>query len=308
MTLVSAIGRQDRSLALLFGVSVYDRGEEGYSSLCPRVDNNIDALEELLTKYARFTEVKKFINPERVDIISTLETFRPNEPYVDTLLVYYCGHGDVGGGNYYLTGRDSFPSAKSSCLLFRDFEREFLRFPARKRILILDSCFSARAIDSTLADGGTAVIAANVERLTGANYENGLDNPQRGLFVFASSDRDQSSSTGLDDADHTAFSGLFITTLKTGITRVQREFLTLNEIAAQVQQMAKSGNLPIPSPLISLTLGLRTLPSTMVFVSTQALCRTPTRLMCKMPLNTMTKLAYSGAQGSRGQALQLGKP
>ena len=75
------------------------------------------------------------LNPTYGQLGDDLEEIRTKHIGIDTLLVYYCGHGVVQGGKYYLTGTNSSDSVAGK-LSFDTFEDNFLAIRAKRKLLI----------------------------------------------------------------------------------------------------------------------------------------------------------------------------
>lgn len=88
------------------------------------------------------------------------------EQTLDTLLVYYAGHGLLTPeGQLYLAVKETMPGRVRYSGLPFEWVREALRdSPAAIRVLILDCCFSGRVIE-TMAD--PAAFAADATEVTG---------------------------------------------------------------------------------------------------------------------------------------------
>src|SRR5262249_47997374 len=149
-----AVFDADSSFAVIFGVAHYEAGSP-FESM-DWVGGNLTALKGILTDpdIVGFRDdphhFRLRLNPTNNRLGKELFPFR-SLPDIDTFLVYYCGHGVVAGGHYFITGTDAGESSIEK-VRFEGFEDEFLRIKAQRKILILDSCFSARAITGKLAD------------------------------------------------------------------------------------------------------------------------------------------------------------
>jgi hypothetical protein len=243
------------SLAVLFGVANYER-RDLFDSM-PWVENNVVVLTELLTDPDLFGFAKDrvfpVIDPKNGAIAERLDQIREQQAGLDTLLVYYCGHGVVEGGRYFLTGSDAAKTAAQK-LAFEEFEKIFLRINAQRKILILDSCFSGRAISGHLADANS-ILESNIDRLTSGEHQHVLvDKTRKGTYVLASADKDQPAKSANDSGDLTAFTDLFVKRLKTGFLHVDGERITINSIVEAVS--ADAVQLDIPKPVQSDKFGL----------------------------------------------------
>jgi hypothetical protein len=234
------------SFALLIGIATYEK--PNYESL-PWVANNLKRLKSLLVDpYIFGFQVERVldrIDLTRGEIAEELESIRNKALSLDTLLVYYCGHGVVSSGKYYITGRDA-GDIPTWNLGFDEFENIFLRINAQRKILILDSCFSARAITGHLGDANS-VLETNVEHLADQELKRKEALPNRiGTFVLASADRDKPSPAKDGSGDFTAFTALLVTRLSNGLPNIEAERLNLNTIADALAIEATNNELPVP--------------------------------------------------------------
>jgi hypothetical protein len=214
------------------------------------IANNLTALEAVLVnpdligfnKDPHHLRVR--LNPTNVIIGRELYSFR-SVPNIDTLLIYYCGHGDVSGGSYFLTGTDARESPFEK-LPFERFEDEFLRIKAQRKILILDACYSGRALSDHLGESAS-ILETNVDRLTekGKNYA-GSNDAKQGIYVIASADCNKPAGAKDDQGRLTAFTSLFVRQLKTGLPHRNDSRLSLNDIMDVVKVQAMQQGLPEP--------------------------------------------------------------
>ena len=150
----------------------------------------------------------------------------------DLLLIYYAGHGLIGGRRHdlYLALPDSeWGEPEFNSLEYAKLRNAILDSRASTKIVILDCCFSGRVIADTLADTTTAVLG-QIE----------VD----GTYVLTSASHDE-VSLALPGERHTAFTGRFLQLLYTGI-RGARELLTINDIYQELVRLMAAESLPIP--------------------------------------------------------------
>ena len=78
----------------------------------------------------------------------------------DLLLVYYAGHGVLSrNGDLYLSLHDTrFRAPEYSALRFETVRGTFVHSPAASRVVIVDSCYSGRAIGQTLGADDQEII------------------------------------------------------------------------------------------------------------------------------------------------------
>lgn len=149
----------------------------------------------------------------------------------DLLLFYYCGHGLIGGmrdRQLYLSVRETDSGRVAyTALPFEAVRNDFLSSRAARRVVILDCCFSGRAIGGTLSSEDQE-IAAQV-RIDSA-------------YILASAPADQSALV-LDGERHTAFTGRLFEVLNEG-KKGSDEALTLADIHGLLQDRLRAAGLP----------------------------------------------------------------
>jgi hypothetical protein len=148
----------------------------------------------------------------------------------DVLFVYYVGHGLVGpSGELYLATKQTDPDALSFSALSYASIREALRdSPARIRVVVLDCCFSGRAIGQ-LADPGSVILG-----------QLAVD----GTYVLTAT-ASNTPALAPDGAPHTAFTGTLLDILS-GPARDSTGPLTLGEIYRQLRRIMVARGLPVP--------------------------------------------------------------
>ena len=150
----------------------------------------------------------------------------------DLLLVYYAGHGLVGGRRHdlYLGLPDSeWVEPEFNSLEFDKLRSAVLDSPACTKVIILDCCFSGRVVTDTMADPVSEVIG-QVE----------VD----GTYVLASAHRDEVSLI-IPGEDHTAFTGRLLKLLHEGVPG-GAELLTIDDLYRQLLTRMRAEGLPHP--------------------------------------------------------------
>jgi uncharacterized caspase-like protein len=230
-----------RSRAVLLGVSFFPRDSERLPAL-PSVRNNLRDLSRLLAD----PEVMGFDSRHIVvvdDRPSSEMLSRLAEVAVDaedTLVVYYAGHGLIGGTQLYLTGSDSSERMiEFDGMPFERLRKALNASPARKRILILDCCYSGRAAE--LMGTTKAMLQANIEDIEGA-------------YVLASSGGTE-AAVAPEGARHTAFTGELVRILEHGIEGAAAT-LRLSEMYRELLlSLRRNPKLPEPQQSASKTVG-----------------------------------------------------
>lgn len=151
----------------------------------------------------------------------------------DLLLVYYAGHGLVGGRRHQLYL--ALPDSEWAAPEFNSLEYEKLRdavldSPAETKVVVLDCCFSGRALGDSLAGGGAS------ERLGQLAVA--------GTYVLTSAQRDQ-VALALPEEEHTAFSGRLIRLLREGVVGGP-ELLTVDVLYRRLRAIMEAEGLPTP--------------------------------------------------------------
>ena len=147
--------RPAESAAVLIGSAEYASG--AIPDLAG-VRNNLSDLYDVLSgdRQGGFdpARVHRILNPG-LTVAGSVATIGAD--ITDTLLVYFAGHGTVGSdGELYLSLPGTTPGLEEyDALPYQKIRQAIVDSPARRRVVILDCCFSGRAID-VMSGGGTA--------------------------------------------------------------------------------------------------------------------------------------------------------
>lgn len=150
----------------------------------------------------------------------------------DLLLVYYAGHGLVGARRHdlYLALPDSeWAAPEFNSLEYDKLRDAVLDSPADTKVLVLDCCFSGRAVSDSLA-------GEEAERIGQLEVS--------GTYVLTSAQRDKVALV-LPEEDHTAFSGRLIRLLREGVVGGP-ELLTVDDLYQRLRQVMTTEGLPTP--------------------------------------------------------------
>ncbi|WP_432014541.1 caspase, EACC1-associated type [Streptomyces cucumeris] len=150
----------------------------------------------------------------------------------DLLLVHYVGHGLIGPKRHdlYLSlAKSRWARPEFGSLEYRKLRDVVLDSPAASKVIILDSCFSGRALSGTMAAPRTTV-AGQVE--------------VAGTYVMASSP-DDAVSLVLDGEENTAFTGRLLRLLREGVADGP-ELLSIDELYRRLQHTMDVEGLPEP--------------------------------------------------------------
>ncbi|MER5262753.1 SAV_2336 N-terminal domain-related protein [Actinosynnema sp. NPDC002837] len=155
----------DTSNALLVGVARYQALPD-----LPQVENGLHKLHQRLTGHPEPTfqvdRTPVLINPTGDAFLA--EVAEVAAAAEDTLLLYFAGHGLVSSprGDLLLATSDTRPNAQHTAVSYDSIRRLLARSPARRSVIILDSCFVGRTMKSTEHAGdlagtpGTLVLAS----------------------------------------------------------------------------------------------------------------------------------------------------
>ncbi|MFF4399295.1 tetratricopeptide repeat protein [Streptomyces sp. NPDC001480] len=150
----------------------------------------------------------------------------------DLLLVYYAGHGLVSGRRHelYLALPDSeWAAPEFNSLEYDKLRDAVLDSPAETKVVVLDCCFSGRAVSDSLS-GGEGERIGQLE--------------VAGTYVLTSAQRDQ-VALALPEEDHTAFSGRLMRLLREGVVGGP-ELLTIDDLYQRLRAIMEAEGLPTP--------------------------------------------------------------
>lgn len=219
-----------RSYAVLIGISTYHFSE---LTDLPAVHRNLDALAGVLTDQALgwLPAERCVVLSDPTDVRVVYRTLRRYAAIAeDTLLVYFAGHGRTGPRNeLYLGLTDTNPDELRVSALPFDLIREvFSDSPAANRVLILDCCFSGRAIQDM--SGPDEAILGQI----------GIE----GTYILTSAPANAVALAPMG-AEYTTFTGELITLLRTGIPNGP-ELLTFATLYPQLLHTMTILGLPLP--------------------------------------------------------------
>ncbi|MDA0576000.1 caspase, EACC1-associated type [Burkholderia gladioli] len=141
---------------VLFGTTSCPNDSSNLPDL-PQVKNNIEELERIFLDSSIIglprSSVVKILDAAESSEVATLIDKAASEA-TDTLIVYYAGHGLYGDAHtsLYLTSKNTDSRHKPSALRVDLIRQAMSNSPARKRILILDCCYSGRAFTGAMAN------------------------------------------------------------------------------------------------------------------------------------------------------------
>lgn len=150
----------------------------------------------------------------------------------DLLIVYYSGHGLLGSrrDDLWLSLVDTRPDRLPFTALAFDAVRDAcLDSPASNRVIILDSCYSGKAIGSALSDSSGRVLGQ--VRVAGT-------------YTMTASPANRRAKV-LDGEAHTAFTGRLLRLLRGGLPGGPR-MLNLGDVYRHLRATLTAEGLPVP--------------------------------------------------------------
>jgi hypothetical protein len=232
---LSRLPEVDGTRAVLIGVSSFDSLPD-----LPAVANNIRALARLLRRpsilglpTAHCNVLTSRATPASVDHAVRAAA----ESAADTLIVYYAGHGllDPDDGSLHLAIQKSDERAvRSTSVPYEWVRRAILTGPAR-RLVILDCCFSARALNTMSGTDLASVAEAE------------------GTAVIAAASKNAKAISPVGER-YTAFTAEIIAVLEHGLPEGP-QMITLDSLYAVVERALRSKGRPSPHRAYRNTVG-----------------------------------------------------
>ncbi len=225
---MSALPDPSGSRAVLIGTSIYSHLED-----LPAVRNNLTGFHDVLIDPALgglpASQCKILENPGKPEDVynAVQEQARAAE---DMLLVYFVGHGKTGDRNeLYLCLRDTNPDKLFySALAYDHMRAAILESRAAKKVVILDCCFSGRAMPDLAGDEESIIDEVGIE----------------GAYLLTAT---QANARALAPPGerYTAFTGTLLGLLRTGIPDGP-ELLPLARLFPHLKHALTSRNFPPP--------------------------------------------------------------
>ncbi|MFD7031934.1 protein kinase [Streptomyces sp. NPDC059917] len=226
-----------RSRAVLVGTAHYT-----HLPALPAVANNLHGLNALVTGAAHLglpTENSTVILDPRTpsEVLKPLR--RAAQEATDTLILYYAGHGlqDEDDLDLHLGLVDSHVDSPEDSLAYSAVRRVVLRTRARRRIVILDSCYSGLAMgamsDPAQALAGQAAI--------------------EGVYLMCSAGA-TAAALATPGEPFTAFTEQLIAVLESGIEDGP-EFVTLDGAFSHVREQLTARKRPVPRRQVRESIG-----------------------------------------------------
>jgi len=212
----------EKTRAVLIGASRFSRDPDNLPPL-PAVKSNISDLKKVLADGnvigippENITDILDESNPARI----LEELAKASREAEDTLIVYYAGHGLVGKTSpqfFLATEGTTDEDLEYNSIPFENVRRAINETGARKKILIIDACYSGRALD--IMGTKSSILQSNIDL--------------KGTFAIASAPSNQPAIAPKGEK-HTAFTAELLKVLNEGIDN-GREEITLREIHEQIR-------------------------------------------------------------------------
>jgi hypothetical protein len=210
-----------------------------------QIPNNLVSLRDLLTEQGRGG-----FKPEHCHLISNPSDVQLLDGHLadvcreaeDVLLVYFSGHGlvDFEERHLYLCVAETDPQKLCfSALPIRRIRAAFQQSAAKIKVLILDCCYSGRAISEMVMSENTGLIGQQLE--------------VAGAYTLASAPS-YDVSIADPDAEYTAFTGRLIGLLSNGV-QGDSSTLTLGGLFPHLRRALLASNYPEPQQCIQATAG-----------------------------------------------------
>ncbi|RKZ93584.1 MAG: hypothetical protein DRR19_00715 [Candidatus Parabeggiatoa sp. nov. 1] len=220
MTLIDPNNTQ----AILIGASEFDFANEGFQNL-PNVKSNLVEFRRLLIEMVGIdkNQICMMLDRDNVtEITSEIIGIIPN--VLDTIIVYYAGHGIYRSQNFYLATkktRPEEPEYTGAMPSKRLVDLVIKKARVKNLIFIIDCCFSAMA-------------------------KEGVDSRGKNVFFMTAAPSNQAAKDeSPENAYYTAFTHELLVILKQGIKNAG-EILTLQDIINHLNKQLTDKDLPEP--------------------------------------------------------------
>jgi hypothetical protein len=224
----------EKTIVILVGSSEYPDDSESLPEL-PSVRNNIEDFSRLLKDPTIIGVPEKNIlviqDQPNASGVATKIALKAKEA-TDTLIFYYAGHGVIGRDTteLHLAVRDTTDVAVDyNAIPISQIKKAIYNSPAKRKIMILDCCYSGRALD----------IMSSEESLVRETID------LKGTYAIASAPADRPASAPKNEK-HTVFTGELLRLIEQGVEN-GKDGITLNEIYENVRlELKRRPNIPAP--------------------------------------------------------------
>jgi hypothetical protein len=147
-----------RYVALVIGNNRYR--DAAYPALASAV-NDATAVSNLLASRYGF-DSRLLLNATRLDMLSAINDLRQSLKPEDNLLIYYAGHGELGdGGEGYWVPADGLADRPDTWVSNRAISDQLETLPAKRVLLVADSCYSGTMTASSVPTLGNETRGAD---------------------------------------------------------------------------------------------------------------------------------------------------
>ncbi|MGW0942807.1 caspase family protein [Streptomyces sp. NPDC002623] len=230
----------EKSRIVLIGSSRYESTE---LPDVPAIRNNVSTLFDTFTDAATGIIAPEncttLLDPADQSSVGELVA-SSSEQAEDLLLIYYAGHGLLSTARHelFLSTTNTLPGLR---LPFTGVDYSYIRdacmeSSARTRVVILDCCYSGRAISGTLSASESDAVFFNQIQVAGT-------------YVLAASPGHSVAKAYPGDR-FTVFTGELLRILREGISGAE-SLLTLNSIYKHLQSSLRASGNPIPQQQIT---------------------------------------------------------
>ncbi|MGW5663958.1 caspase, EACC1-associated type [Streptomyces sp. NPDC003758] len=156
--------------------------------------------------------------------------YQAGDEATDTLIVYFAGHGmrDTESADLYLALGDTREHLGYTAVAYQHLRAALRAARARRKIVVLDCCFSGRAARALAGDGDVLAAQAAVD----------------GAYVLTASPRDR-LALAPDGERYTAFTGELLDVLRQGV-RDGPELIDLDTLYRVLEERLRAKNRPLP--------------------------------------------------------------
>ncbi len=225
---MAALPEPDRSRAVLIGTASYR-----YLPQIPAVEANVvDLASELCDATVWGLPVQHcavVTDPQSASAMLD-PVHQAGEEATDTLIVYYAGHGmrDHDSADLYLALGGSRDNVGYTAVAYQHLRNALRTARARRKIVVLDCCFSGRAAKTLAGADGVLATQAAVD----------------GAYVLTASPRDR-VALAPDGERHTAFTGELLNILRHGVHDAP-ELIDLDTLYRVLHERLRAKNRPAP--------------------------------------------------------------
>lgn len=233
-----------RAWAVLVGVNQYQDGDINNLAFCVA---DVTAVHQLLQPdyeaVKLLTDACEECPPTRANILSELAAVSEAAEAEDLLLFYFCGHGIAKDGESYLLPCDARRMVPTfTGISVRDIREIMERSAARRRVIVLDACYSGARMSRT----GTDMSQEFIQHV----FENA-----EGIAVLAACAQDQVTMES-EEKGMGVFTYYLLEALRGAADMENKGFVTVHDVnlyvASRVRHWAFKNGKPLFTPTLQL--------------------------------------------------------